>query len=293
MADPYPHFVRLRQEAPVLHLRDLDVWVLSRYDDVALALRDSERFSSDLRRLTTGLAVNPFNPTMRVPRPLRPLTGRLPWSRVLLTSDPPDHTVLRKKASRAFAPRLIEVWEARVREISERLVDDLAAGLESGPADLVSRVASPLPTTVIAEMMGIPSERHADFKRWSDHLTDGLVATGSLRNLVVSAIQIQRFFGRVVRERRTSPGDDLVSLLLSGDAETALTRSELRTSASCCWPRATRRRPTSSRTPSWRIALETLFRRLPDLHVAGTPTRIDSPVLRGLRSLPVAASRGV
>ena len=106
IADPYPIYARLRDEAPVAYVEDVDLWVLSRYDDVLAALRDPEMFSSDLRGLAKGLRVNPFNPTMKIPRRLAAIGGRLPWARVLLTSDPPEHTVLRRKISKAFTPRM-------------------------------------------------------------------------------------------------------------------------------------------------------------------------------------------
>src|SRR5205807_8383671 len=167
IADPYPIYARLRDEAPVAYVEDVDLWVLSRYDDVLAALRDPGKFSSDLRGLANGLRVNPFNPTMKIPRRLAALGGRLPWARVLLTSDPPEHTVLRRKISKAFTPRMITEWEPRIRQITESLVDDLRGQARLGTVDLVRQLGSPLPTTVIAEMLGVPGERREDFKRWS------------------------------------------------------------------------------------------------------------------------------
>jgi cytochrome P450 len=227
IADPYPTYARLRDEAPVAHLRDLDLWVLSRYDDVLAALRDPETFSSDFRRLAQDLRVNPFNPTMRVPRRLAALGARLPWARVLLTSDPPEHTALRRKIARAFTPRMIAEWEARIRDISEALVADLVAAARAGTIDLVAELASPLPTTVIAEMLGVPSERRDDFKRWSDDLVGGLVSGGSIPRMLKSAVEITAFFARIIRKRRAHPGDDLISLLVSGQDESALSVREL------------------------------------------------------------------
>lgn len=227
IADPYPVYARLRDDAPVHHLADLDVWVLSRHADVLAALRDPATYSSDLRDMAKGLTVNPFNPAMKVPRRLAAVAARIPWLRVLLTSDPPEHTVLRRKVGKAFTPRMIATWEPRIREIAERLVSDLGTGDGSGGADLVRDLASPLPTMVIAEMMGIPSERRDDFKRWSDNLVGGLVSGGSIPRTLASAVEISVFFARIVRKRRSRPGDDLISLLVGGDDETALTSTEL------------------------------------------------------------------
>jgi cytochrome P450 len=225
IADPYPVYARLREHAPVHHLDDLDVWVLSRHADVLAALRDPTTYSSDLADLAKGLTVNPFNPAMKVPRRLAAVAARIPWLRVLLTSDPPEHTALRRKVTKAFTPRMIATWEARIRQITEGLVAGLGAG--DGGADLVRDLASPLPTMVIAEMMGIPSERRDDFKRWSDNLVGGLVSGGSILRTLTSAVEISVFFARIVRKRRSRPGDDLISLLVAGDDEAALTPTEL------------------------------------------------------------------
>ncbi|MBF6212101.1 cytochrome P450 [Nocardia puris] len=225
IADPYPHYARLREQAPVHYSPAADLWILSRHDDVAIAVRDAHRFSSDV--MNSGLTANPFNPSIRVPRLLAALLAHGPVPRVLLTSDPPEHTMLRRKVSRAFTPRVIAAWEPRIREIADRIVDELAARGEGAPVDLVGDLASPLPTVVIAEMMGIPAERHADFKRWSDNLVDGLLTGASPVRLVSSALAISWYFARIVRRRRRAPGDDLVSLLVTGEKENALTVAEL------------------------------------------------------------------
>ncbi len=226
IADPYPTYARLRDRAPVVRL-DPDVWVLTRYDDVVAAMRDHERFSSDLGSLARGMRANPFNPSIRVPRGLGALAARIPWLRVLLTSDPPEHTAMRRKVARAFTPRMISAWEPRIREIAEQLVARLGSVHGPGRTDLVRDFGSPLPTIVIAEMMGVPATRHADFKRWSDNLVNGLVAGGSRVRLASSALEITAYFARTVRARRKRPGDDLISLLVTGDSDLALTGTEL------------------------------------------------------------------
>jgi cytochrome P450 len=218
IADPYPHYAWLRDEAPVYHSADPDLWVLSRNEDVRVAVRDAKRFSSDLNN-ASRFDDNPFNPTMKFPRRLAAVVGRIVPLRTLLTSDPPDHTQLRQKVSRAFTPRRIDAWEPRIRSIAERLVGDIAAKANDEPIDLVSDLASPLPTIVIAEMMGIPSHRHDDFKRWSDNLVNGLLTGGSKGRMLTSAVEISWFFARTVRTRRRNPGDDLVSLLIARDGD--------------------------------------------------------------------------
>lgn len=218
IADPYPYYARLRDEAPAYHSHNPDLWVLSRHEDVAAAVRDANRFSSDLST-SSSFNDNPFNPGIKFPSWVSGVLGRVLPIRTLLTSDPPEHTQLRRKVSRAFTPKRIAAWEPRIRDIAEQLVDDIAANVGHEAIDLVRDLASPLPTIVIAEMMGIPDDRHADFKRWSDNLVNGLLTGGSRTKLVTSAAAISWFFARTVRQRRRNPGDDLVSSLIAGERD--------------------------------------------------------------------------
>ncbi|GAA3211267.1 cytochrome P450 [Actinocorallia longicatena] len=219
VADPYPVYAWLRDVEPVHYSAANDLWLVSRYDDVLAVLRDAPGFSSDLGK--AGLDDNPFNPAIRIPRRLARLLDRLPPVRTLLTSDPPHHTQLRRKVAKAFTPRRIAALEPRIREITERLVDDL-------DDDLVRDVASPLPTIVIAELMGIPADRRDDFKRWSDELVNGLLTGGSRIRMARSALAVSWFFARTVRSRRHRPGGDVISLLVTRDQDgDALTLAEL------------------------------------------------------------------
>ncbi|MQY25957.1 cytochrome P450 [Nocardia aurantia] len=219
IADPYPSYALLRDHAPVHHSADPDLWIVSRYDDVRTVVRDSRRFSSAVSAIDT----NPFNPTPAAQKWFDKLLALLPVGRVLLTSDPPDHTVLRRKVGRAFTPRRVAAWEPRIREVTEQLVDDL---LRAEFPDLVRDLAAPLPAAIIAEILDVPADRRADFQRWSDGLIAGLLTNGSRGAMIRSAIAISRFFFRIVRERRRAPGDDLISALLTGAGEERLTTSQ-------------------------------------------------------------------
>ncbi|MBW8485695.1 cytochrome P450 [Actinomadura parmotrematis] len=225
IADPYPHYARLREDAPVHHDRELDLWVLSRHDDVAAAVRDHARFSSESGGPWSDLSANPFNPSTRVPAPVAAAVERLLSPRVLLTSDPPDHTELRRKVAPAFTPRRIAAWEPRVREITEGLLGGAAA--RDGRIDLVRALAAPLPSMVIAEMMGVPPGRRDRFRRWSDEAVDGLLAHGSLLRTLHGTAMMSAHFAAAVRRRRRDPRDDLIGLLVAGGDEAPLSTGEL------------------------------------------------------------------
>ncbi len=191
LADPYPAYQRLRNEDPV-HRVAPGTWVLSRYEDVARALRDHDTFSS------------------------APMNMGAPGFKFLIGADPPDHTRLRRLVTRPFHPAAIAQLEPRIRAISDELVDELVVANERGEADLVEHLAYPLPVIVIAELLGIPIERRADFKRWSDAMIGGMAADFDRSAGAVAAMEMFAYFSEVIAERQAAPGDDLVSLLVGG-----------------------------------------------------------------------------
>jgi cytochrome P450 len=208
-ANPYPFYARLRDEQPVCPVAlpgGQEAWLVTRYDDVAAALKDP-RLAKDRWRVldATELAKQPW-----VPKVFRPL------ARNMLDVDPPDHTRLRALVQKAFTPRRVESVRDRVRELAERRLS-LVAG--RGRMDLIADYALPIPTTIIAEMLGVPAESRGRFHRWSR----GIVEAGWTRWGMVRAIPNAWFFLRYVRGliavRRREPRDDLLSALIDAEEE--------------------------------------------------------------------------
>ncbi len=214
IADPYPYYAALRQGPAATYLPDDDLWVVPGFEDVWQIARSPESFSSKaLRALGVG-AVS----ARTGPRPdIRELDARAPQS--LIASDPPDHTRLRRLVSRPFTPRAIATLTGEIRAIANVVVDDLIAAGEEGEADLVRQVNFPLPVLVIAAALGIPGERRDDFKRWSNALVGRLDGQPLSNEAAADLVEMVSYFGEVVRERTANPGDDLISWLVQGSAE--------------------------------------------------------------------------
>nr|MBF6591934.1 cytochrome P450 [Ktedonobacterales bacterium] len=156
LADPYPFYARLREQAPVHWDAEAEsTWVLTRHADVVASLRDP-RFSA--QRFT---ATDEW-----MPDELRPTLGKAlhAISRQLLFIDPPDHTRLRGLANHAFLPRVVEAMRPHIREIVDGLLDEAAA---KGHMDVIADFAFPLPVTVIAEMLGVPSTDREQLGKWT------------------------------------------------------------------------------------------------------------------------------
>ena len=201
-ANPYPYYAELRNKAPVIWLEPFQSWALSRYADVDFALRNPQIFSSSV---FTAEALGDLNPVPEVP-----------W---ILDMNPPDHTRLRKLANKGFAPRLIRALEPRVQAITQELIE----ALRSQPqGDLVATLSGPLPTTVIAEMLGVEPERRDDFKVWSD---DVVRATGrptdetERAQIRKSEAELRAYFEQMIERRRTEPGEDVITALVQAEEE--------------------------------------------------------------------------
>ncbi|MEX2157844.1 MAG: cytochrome P450 [Dehalococcoidia bacterium] len=208
--DPYPAYAYLRQEHPVYRIEPLGgVYALSRYDDVNFALNHPELFSS------TG-----FTET-RIHEEDGPVT-------MLIFADPPDHTRLRNLVNRGFTPKMIADLEPRIREVTRELIDRIVA---QGETDLIADLAMPLPTTIIAEILGVGPERKDDFKRWSDWIVREFLQPIPEEEKEAQQRDMTAFteyFEAVVEDRRASPQDDLISALVRAETEQqALTPHEL------------------------------------------------------------------
>ncbi len=207
-ADPYPLYRSLRETDPVHHSPLLDLWVLSRHEDVSFVLKDA-RFSADRRKSTNQLVAQA--------RAMQE-DGPFAQANTMLSADPPEHTRLRGLVSKAFTPRRIEAMRPRIQEIIDSLLDDVQ---DRDEFDLIEQISYPLPVIVIAEMLGIPAENRAEFKRWSDDLVATLAGPGTAPDAVEraqsSGLEMAEYFRSVIAERRKEPRDDLLSAMIAAE----------------------------------------------------------------------------
>ncbi len=144
LAEPARGHQELLTRCPVHRCDTFDppFYTLSRYDDVANALRDIETFSSQYGQ----------GPHFTEPQ------GML--------CDPPQHTHLRGLLQQAFTPKTIEALRVPVQRLADELIDDIVS--RGGTFDLHDDFAFPLPVVIIAGLLGVPEEDLTRFKHWSD-----------------------------------------------------------------------------------------------------------------------------
>ena len=223
--DPYPHYRRLREEAPVYFAPEAGLWCVSRYEDVQAVLRADDVFSS--RAMFTMImnggfeALPPLSPAfVRFVAQLFLRTWMNPMtfasSRNLIAEDGERHSSLRSVVNRGFTPRRIASWEKRAREVVEECLARVAG---CARFDLVESLAIPLPLTIIAEMLGIAPERRADFKRWSDAIITNATGSGRgspfSRRFGAALCEMINHIHSVARARRRAPEDDIISVIVA------------------------------------------------------------------------------
>ena len=206
-ADPYPFYHRLREADPV-HQSPLGFWVLTRYDDCVMVLRDP-RFG---RAGFEGLLESVYGNTVE--------QARLPTS--MLFRDPPDHTRLRGLVSRAFTPRVVEGLRPRIQQIADGLLDRVQG---AGRMEVISDLAYPLPVTVISEMLGVPEEDRERIKQWSADIARSLDAIGLPTDPEIvdrgrtGRRAIGDYFRSLIPDRKKRPRGDLLSLLIEAEEQ--------------------------------------------------------------------------
>lgn len=204
VADPYPLYRKLRERDPIHRSIFANQVVVSRYADVDRILRNHRTFGSDFGGLTSSEGS---------------IATRKKLKSSMLTLDPPDHTRLRALVNRAFTPRQVAKMEEYIRVTAHALLDKVASAREF---DLMKSFAVPLPTTVIARMIGVPERDLARFKEWSDHLARALepLLSPDEEEAVYQADQeLAAYFTGIIEQRRLEPRDDLVSRLVEAEEQ--------------------------------------------------------------------------
>ena len=216
-ADPYPLFAEMRAADP-MHPTPFGGWLVLGHRETETALRDS-RFSVDHRKaIRSELAEN-----------LGPSPAERGLENVMLFMDPPDHTRLRKLVNKAFTPRHVEAMRPRIEAIVSEILDRVADERE---VDIIAELAYPLPVRVIAEMLGVPSEDVAQFRKWSGDVApilDPVMSEEDVEKVIFGGLSLAQYFDELVAERRAEPRDDMVTELIRAEDEgERLTEEELR-----------------------------------------------------------------
>jgi len=217
IADPYPFYRRLRETAPVMK-SGMGSWLVTRYEDVATALRD-RRFGRDYARTMER----------RYGRTAMYEPAIAALARTMLVLDPPDHTRLRGLVAQAFTARRIADMRPRIATLVFQQLDRVA---DKGGMDVIADLAHRLPVLVICDLLGIPEMHRGPLlagSHFNGRLVDPVTMSRAELDQTNATIQLAAmYFGQLCEMRRHDPQDDLISELVQAEEQgDRLTNDEL------------------------------------------------------------------
>ncbi len=218
IANPYPFYRRLQTEDPV-HRSTLlpDSWILTRYADAAMVLRDPRFGRQDAARFFQERFGD--GPVVDV------------YTKWMLFRDPPDHTRLRTLVSKAFTPRAIENLRPRIQVLVDQLLDTVQGGGKMDIMDIMDTIAYPLPVLVICEMLGVPAKDRDIFQAWSGDVArtlDPIQTPETVERGHAVVARMCDYFRELIAELRHAPKDNLLSAMIVAEEQgDRLTEEEL------------------------------------------------------------------
>lgn len=198
--DPYPAYRDLRASEPVCWNDVTKFWALLKYEDIRYVSTNPGTFTS-----TKGITI----PDPVMPNPVQ--EGNL------IFTDPPRHRQLRKLINTGFTRRQVAILEPKVRDIVHGVLADVRPGSTHEFAD---ELAAPLPTRMIAELLGAPPDDWEQFRRWSDACTGSADPEIELDSLAAIG-ELFQYFHQLIAARRAEPRNDMLSILSTAEVDGA------------------------------------------------------------------------
>lgn len=199
--DPYPAYRELRATTPVVWNDVTDFWALCKYEDIRFVSGNPGLFTS-----TKGITI----PDPSQPEPVQ--EGNL------IFTDPPRHRQLRNLINAGFTRRQVTLLEPKIRNLVKGIVDGIDSTREY---EFAEEIAAPLPTRMIAEMLGAPPEDWEQFRTWSDAAVgtaDPDIEMDSLQALA----ELYNYFTKLIADRRSGEAggqEDLLSILAAAEVD--------------------------------------------------------------------------
>lgn len=206
---PFDFYSHMRRLNPVVYDEHSNVWGIFRYSDVQTVLGDYTRFSSGPQASDSPILSHSQSSVGAFQRPS------------LLQSDPPYHRILRGVIASAFTPMIIAKLEPHIENIAHEMLNEIIA---RGKMDLIDDLAYPLPVTIIAELLGVPLEDRDLFREWADTIVsstggDMTDSQSALKNISQLISEMDSYFNNIVEERIKKPREDLITNLITAQAE--------------------------------------------------------------------------
>ncbi|WP_248927802.1 cytochrome P450 family protein [Paenibacillus hamazuiensis] len=226
MRDFFAFYRRLAEhQEPLYRLDDFfgmgGAWIVFRHDDVSAILKDP-RFLKDMRKLA------PQQDHEAAAVQNASVNKLIEWMKNMpnmLSVDPPDHTRLRRLASKAFTPQMIEGLQPGIQRIADELLDHVEG---QGRMELIADFAFPLPIIVISDMLGIPAADRNRFRDWTHKLGKAALDPRDSAAVTTALEEFIQYIKELLAEKRRNPGNDVTSgLVQAHDEGESLSENEL------------------------------------------------------------------
>lgn len=204
---PVQWFKYMLENKPVYYHETTDTWNVFKYEHVKQVLSNYEYFSSEGTRTTIFVGDTQHN-IMDKDSPIN-----------ITSVDPPRHRKSRSLLSAAFTPRNLKIWESRIQQIAKDLIDTIQM---DEPTNLVEALAGPLPSFVIADLVGVPLQDRYQFKNWVDILFKPYDKTRLAEIAAEKEKAAREYFHYlypIVIQKRTNLSDDIVSDLIRAEVD--------------------------------------------------------------------------
>jgi cytochrome P450 len=199
ISDPFPLYEEIRAAGRVVWNGVINGWMVPGYDDCVEVLRG--RSAREDRFGQVGARYPELTFWFEAPN--------------MIIADRTEHRRLRQPLAEYFTPTYIAGWEPRIREVVDKLLEPLARGREF---DLISDFTR-IPIVIVAEMMGVPEERHDDFLRWSNTVT-GNIGFGrenveTRRRMDQALVELNAYLDEEIERHRREDLDDVMNVMVN------------------------------------------------------------------------------
>lgn len=196
--DPYPTYKWMRDHDPVHHSEDIDIWVLTRFEDVSNAFKTWKTWSSERR----GNLVN--DPPERV-------------GKTLGTTDPPKHTFARGLVNKAFTPRTVADLKPKVQSLARELSEKAR---DARSIEYVGDISAPYNASILGAMFGVPDSDFIMLRHWlDDFFLREEPEPGQEPKHAVAMRHLREYLGDLAKKRLAASEDDLMTAMLLAEED--------------------------------------------------------------------------
>lgn len=194
--DPFPWFAEMRAQGPIRYDEKRGAFDVFRYDEVTELITNPDRFTRHGTSFIDG---------------------------AMMDRGPPEHTELRGTAEEPFRPGNIRKYQPDFERRADELLEKTLDGTGEIELDFFEEIAKPLPILIIADMLGVPTDRMETFREWSAALaesparTDPAAKEKAQKRKERALSQVTEFFATEIEKRVAEPRDDLITTMVKAE----------------------------------------------------------------------------